>query len=179
MRLFVAVVPPEPALAHLDDAVAAVRREHPSLRWVAAPRWHLTLAFLGQVEERRLPDLTARLERAAGRHPALDVALSGAGRFDGRVLWVGVTGDAERLVPLAASVNAAVRRTGIEVEERRYRPHVTLARAREPMDLRPVVAALSSYVGPPWRADELRLVRSTLGRTPRYDDVGSWPLAGG
>ena len=52
MRLFVAVVPPDAALAELEDAVAPLREAAPELRWTGAASWHLTLAFLGEVQSR-------------------------------------------------------------------------------------------------------------------------------
>lgn len=178
MRLFVAVPPPPAAVRHLAEALSDVRASHPALRWVDEQRWHLTLCFLGEVEERRLPDLTTRLSRAAGRHPPQALRFAGAGRFGGRVLWAGVQGDVEPLRRLAASVQAGVRRTGVRVENRPYRPHLTIARAREPLDLRPVVTALVDYAGPEWTARRLHLVRSTLGAQVRHDDLETWPIGG-
>jgi 2'-5' RNA ligase len=66
----------------------------PGLRWTSPDTWHLTLAFLGEVPETVLPELTTRLERAAARHPAQTLAVDGAGAFPGparaSVLWAGV-----------------------------------------------------------------------------------------
>ena len=58
MRAFVALIPPAEALGELADAVAPVRAAHPGLRWTPAAQWHLTLAFLGEVDEGVLPGLT-------------------------------------------------------------------------------------------------------------------------
>ena len=81
---------------------------------------------------------------------------------------------------LADSVTAAARRTGIAVDDRPYRPHLTLARGREGADLRPAVAALSGFAGSPWTADALHLVRSRLGAGPggtaAHEIVEMWPL---
>lgn len=184
MRLFVALVAPADVLTHLRAAIGAVRREPvardlaDALRWTRTDQWHVTLAFLGEVGESAMPDLTARLGRAAHRHGPLGLAFTGCGRFGGRVLWAGVAGDRDPLGRLASSVGAAARRAGIEVDDRRYRPHVTLARARAPVDLRPLAAALSSYAGPTWTAVDVHLVRSRLGPHPSYDDVAVWPLGG-
>jgi 2'-5' RNA ligase len=95
MRLFVAIVPPAPAVAELDRQLAARRpAAGPGLRWTTPDAWHLTLAFLGEVPEPVLPELSTRLERAAGRHPAQLLAIRGAGAFPGparaRVLWAGI-----------------------------------------------------------------------------------------
>ena len=94
MRAFVALIPPADVVGELADAVAPVRTAHPDLRWTPSAQWHLTLAFLGEVDEGVLPDLTARLARAARRHPPATLALAGGGRFGDRVLWTRV-----RLVP--------------------------------------------------------------------------------
>lgn len=187
MRLFVAVVAPPEALEHLAAALGEARSREAAvlgaeaLRWSHPDTWHLTLAFLGEVVDRLVPDLERRLHRAAARHPAADVALTGAGRFDGRVLWIGFGGEVAGLKRLAASVQAASRRAGADVDERPLRAHITLARAREPTDLRPAVAALADYAGPPWTADELVLVRSRLGagpgRTALHEVISRHPLA--
>ena len=187
MRLFVAVVPPEPVLTDLATAVAELRR-HPSVderfRWSVLAQWHLTLAFLGEVDDTVRPELERRLARAAKRHPALRLVVEGGGGFgsarNARVLWAGIGGDVRPLRDLARSVAAAARRTGIDVNEGRFRPHLTLARLPESTDVRPLVEVLSSYSGPPWQAHNVELVQSHLGqgegRRSRYETVGSWPL---
>jgi 2'-5' RNA ligase len=81
MRLFVAIVPPPEALAELAEAVAPLRPARPGLKWTTEADWHLTLAFLGEVPERVLPELATRLERAAGRHPVQQLAVGGGGAF--------------------------------------------------------------------------------------------------
>ena len=72
----------------------------------------------------------------------------------------------EELRALAASVGAAARRCGIAVDDRPYRAHLTLARARPGTDLRPAVDALHDFAGTTWTADALHLVRSRLGAGP-------------
>ncbi len=182
MRAFVALVPPEDALAELAAAVAALPDE-PRLRWTRREQWHLTLAFLGEVDESARDRLTERLARAARRHPPVELALAGGGRFGDRVLWAGVDGDRTGLRLLAGSVGAAARRSGLPVDERPHRPHLTLARARPPApDLRPLADALRGFAGRPWTASELHLVRSDLGAGPgggaRHEVVGTWELTG-
>ena len=180
MRLFAAVLLPAPVVADLDALVA--RHRDDVLRWTASESWHLTLAFYGRVDDARVPDLKARLARAAKRHPAMSLALGGAGRFDGRALWIGCEGDVGAMRVLARSVAAAGRRVGAAAEEaRRFRAHVTVARAPRPLDLRPYVSALVDYRSQPWLADTIALVRSHLGggenRRARYETMSSHPLA--
>jgi 2'-5' RNA ligase len=180
VRLFVALWPPEQVVEELAGAIARVRPLEQDLRWTTPEQWHLTLVFLGEVSEERLPELSRRLARAAQAHPVLSLHFAGGGRFGDRVLWTRVEGDREPLRRLAASASAAARRTGLDVEDRPYRPHLTLARNTGGAHLRPLVAALAAYTGTAWTADQLHLVRSRLGQGPgrkaAYDTVAHWPL---
>lgn len=182
MRLFVAVTPPPQVLDELRSATAAMRSARSELRWTRPDQWHLTLAFLGEVGDEARAEISARLGRISARHPPMRLALHGAGRFGDRVLWTRVTGDVVALRGLAASVRAAARRARVDVEDRPYRPHLTLARGRDGADLRPVVDALAGFAGRTWIASELHLVRSHLGagpeRTSRYESLKSWTLRG-
>src|SRR5579871_565928 len=116
MRLFVALALPTEAATELDEVVAPLRPAWPDLRWTGRDAWHLTLAFLGEVEESVTTELAVRLERAARRHPCLSLSLAGAGAFPGasraRVLWTGIQGDRRGLGLLAASAGAGAQRAG-------------------------------------------------------------------
>ena len=169
MRLFVAIRLPEHVVAHVDDALAGARSEHPDLRWVPPERWHLTLAFFGEVAERDVPALREKINRRLVRCASMRLQVAGAGRFDGRVLWVGIAGDVERLTSIA---------TRIAFDPRPYRPHLTVARTRHPIDLRPVVDRVRTYAGPPWHADRIELIESHLGPIPTYTTVDAWTLPG-
>src|SRR6185437_7249266 len=182
MRLFIGLAPPAAVLDDLEAACAPFRPSQTDLRWTSRELWHITLAFLGEVGEESLTKLLPRLERAARRHLPFDLSLAGAGAFPSparaNVLWSGLSGDRKALGELAMSVSAGARRAGAPPpdEGRRYRPHVTLARCRAPVDVRPIVAELSGYQGPTWAAEEIYLIRSTLGGSPRYETLGSWKL---
>jgi RNA 2',3'-cyclic 3'-phosphodiesterase len=187
VRLFVALIPPDDVLAHLAAAVAGavgpLADEGASLRWGGQEQWHLTLAFLGQVEDGALVELMRRFERVARRHQPMELGVSGAGVFGSRtrarVLWAGIRGDRPGLRALAASVTASARRCGLRLDDRPYRPHLTLARSRlrQGSDVSAFVEAFESYIGPVWTARELHLVRSYLGRQgARYETLRSWPL---
>jgi len=185
MRLFVALLPPGEVLAELEAAVAPLRADWPDLRWAGQDRWHVTLAFLGEVADTRLDRLRERLARAAGRHHELRLRIGQGGAFPSaaraRVLCAHVEGEPEALSGLrvlASSVAAGARRAGAPPpdEGRRYRPHVTLARSKRPADLSGLTEALGGYRGPAWSATHVDLVRSHTGPRPQYQTIGSWPL---
>jgi len=160
------------------EAAFAPYHQEPGLRWTRRETWHVTLAFYGEVDDAAVARLLPRLERAAGRHPRRDLTFAGAGAFpkarSARTLWAGVHADLRRL---ADSCLAAARREGLDTGSHlRFHPHLTVARARTPLDLRPVVEALEPYEGTPWDADRIHLVRSHLGAEVRYETLHSWPL---
>ncbi|MEU6395202.1 RNA 2',3'-cyclic phosphodiesterase [Streptomyces sp. NPDC046939] len=183
MRLFAAVLPPAEVV---DELGVRVDRLPPGegLRWTGRPGWHLTLAFYGDVPEETVPELRERLARAAARTEAFELALRGSGQFGGRALWAGVHGRTAELKLLADRAEAAGRKCGLPGEHRRYRPHLTLARARTATDLTPYVTALDTFAGSPWTVTELALVRSNLpvsgvpGERPRYEKADAWALGG-
>ncbi|MFJ2648936.1 RNA 2',3'-cyclic phosphodiesterase [Streptomyces sp. NPDC087420] len=201
MRLFAAVLPPDLVVDELAGAVQSLRElergDGVSLRWTGVPGWHFTLAFMGEVDDALVPELTGRLEQAAYRTEPFSLRLHGSGHFGGRALWAGAAGGLDALRLLAERADAAARRAGVPMEEhRRYQPHLTLARTdRERGDdgagdgLRPYVEALAGFEGTPWEVTELALVRSRLpgtaevgwgpGHVPRYETVARCPLGAG
>jgi RNA 2',3'-cyclic 3'-phosphodiesterase len=182
VRLFVALTPPGEVVEELRASIVSLRELAPDLRWTRPQQWHLTLAFLGEVGDDVVDGLARRLSRAAARHPPLTLVLGGGGRFGNQVLWTQVQGDRDGLRKLVDSVRAAARRSGLPVEQRPYRPHVTLARAGAAVDLRPLVERLASWQGLPWVATRLYLVRSRLGAGPGgsalHQPITGWPLDG-
>ncbi|MGW4447311.1 RNA 2',3'-cyclic phosphodiesterase [Streptomyces sp. NPDC004682] len=186
MRLFAAVLPPADAAAELAAEVALLRKlpGADELRWTGRPGWHFTLAFYGEVPDELVPALAERLARAAHRTAPFPLALAGGGRFGGgKALWTGVHGDVAALRLLAERARSAGRKAGVGHEEhRRYQPHLTLARGRGTVDLRPYTDALADFGGRTWTVDALTLVRSNLptsgvpGEQPRYEAVARWVL---
>lgn len=129
MRLFVAIELPD----RQKQALRQLRTEIPAARWLPPGQLHLTLAFLGEVAAERTGLLAEAL--AAIREAPFELAVGGSGCFPQRsrprVLWAGVTA-AAGLLRLAARVQAAVRACGLELEERPFSPHITLARLKVP-----------------------------------------------
>jgi RNA 2',3'-cyclic 3'-phosphodiesterase len=196
MRLFIAVAVPEQVAGELESAVAPLRSSWPSLRWTGRDAWHLTLAFLGEVGDDAAARLAGSLGAAAAGHPSLALSLGGAGAFPAthraHVLWTGVRGEEAGLRDLAGSVAAKAARAlsasdpviagdeeGLPADEGRdFQPHLTLARSRAAVDVRPLVAELADYAGTPWTAEEIYLIHSRPQSRPRYETLGSWPLGG-
>jgi len=195
MRLFASVTPPDDVLEHLETALASVRGGQGSgLRWTLPEARHITLAFHGEVPEGYLDDVVSALDDVAAAHRSFEAALRGAGLFDGRTLWVGCSGDGWGQLMSAAG------RVGTDLlgraEDRRSRPHLTVARAagrgrgtrgpargQGPDGVGPAALAhaLVLYTGPTWTVDEVALMSSRPGAgpggSPRYDVVHRSALA--
>lgn len=169
MRVFAALYPPAEALRHAEMAVAPLRQSVPSLRWVPGERWHVTLAFYGEVADREVPRLQRRLHRAASASAPLRLRLTGAGAFARRAVWLGLDGNLDGLRSLAAAV---------AMQPGPYRAHLTVARLRGSADPTAAVDVLSAYDGPQWVAEEVTLVRSHLGPSPTHEPLSRFRLSG-
>jgi 2'-5' RNA ligase len=129
-----------------------------------------------------VPRLVDAAAAAVAGMPAMTLRLAGAGRFGSvrrpQVFWVGLNGDVPPLVALADRLGTAARTLRLPVEDRPFRPHLTLGRwnPRRPAD-GTLPERLSGYCGPAWPVTELRLLESHLGPKPTYDTVESWALS--
>ena len=187
-RMFVAVVPPEEVVEHLEEFLAP-RRDSAGFRWTVPDQWHLTLAFAANVPDRSYDDLVARLTRAAAKRRPMETRIAGGGAFPNvgraKVLFAGIENDetdGEELRRAATGARAALVKAGAEVDGQRFRAHLTLARMGRPVEASNWVRLLDGYAGPTWRIEELALVASHLGegprRRPRHEVVETFTLGG-
>ncbi|MGA1662509.1 MAG: RNA 2',3'-cyclic phosphodiesterase [Candidatus Nanopelagicales bacterium] len=187
MRLFVGIVPSPEAISHAAGAVDRIASTTPDMRWVPSERWHVTLAFLGEVDPDRVPELTSRLDHVAVAHEPIEgLCLDGSGSFPG-VLWLGVGNAAEqtagnprfsavtRLGGLADAIQREMPKAGVHLESRPWQPHLTVGRwrpsPRREGAARDAARSLADYAGPGFSIDEVRLVESMTDPEPEYRDV--------
>ncbi len=179
-RMFVAVVPPEPIRDELADFLDA--RE--GMRWTSPEQWHITLAFCASVPEHRIDELGERLAHKMAKVPAFPATLAEAGAFPNParavVLWLGVHTTAEELSRMSAKARAAASAVGAEPDGKRFRPHLTLARPRRPIEATRWLRILETFRSSTWTVEEVELVASHLGEgpsgRPRYETVATVPL---
>ena len=162
MRLFIAIFPPPEAIAHLTSTMSTL-----DIKLSDPGRWHLTLAFLGEVPEAG-PATVALAEAELNPVGALEVR--GGGRF-GEVLWAGVEGDLAALTRLTRSIRRSLRAKRVPPDDKRFRPHLTLARRTPAGKMAQALTLLRDYAGPSWHASEAVLVRSELGAHPSYHQL--------
>jgi len=135
-RTFVAVALPPAAVRALEDLMARLRRlpEGQVCRWSAPETIHMTLKFLGDVPDARLPAVYAAVDRAAAGAAPFAFEIRGLGCFPNprrpNIVWAGLEDPAGRLAPLAAGIDRALAAEGFPRETRPYRPHLTIGRVR-------------------------------------------------
>ncbi len=175
IRLFVGIGL-DAALTRTLESVAAGL---PGARWVDAETLHVTLRFIGEVEDGIARDID---EVLADIHaPAFDLTLDGFGIFGHRrphSLWAGVARD-PALERLHAKIETALVRSGLPPEPRKFLPHVTLARLTDTpaTRLQDFVARNSPFRAGPQRVEHFTLFSSTLGHGgARYDPLADYPL---
>jgi 2'-5' RNA ligase len=187
MRLFIAVNLPDVERRAAYGATRRLRDSHLPVRWVAEDALHLTLKFLGDVEEDRAAAIGAALAEAVRAARPFEVALGGFGVFPDhqrpRVLWLGVEAH-PALELLANDVELAMGPLGFDSELKPFQPHLTIGRARK--DAKPsafrdleALAADLDYAAV-LRVESVDLMQSTLGpEGPSYRVVRRARLAGG
>ena len=177
LRLFVGIeFPPELRLrlSLLQSGVAGAR-------WVDPGNFHLTLRFIGEVDEGIAADIDEALLRLKARRFSL--LLAGTGVFGGdkpRQLWVGVERE-PALATLQSKIETALIRVGLPPEPRKYAPHVTLARLWQPKrdDIQHFLAAHAQFRAEPLRVERFSLIASYPTKAGSvYEDQADYELQG-
>ena len=174
---------PDIVRQQLADAAERLRRHATDVAWVAPGNLHVTLKFLGQVDETRVPAVTDALQAALADRREFDVAVRGLGAFPSptrpRVLWAGLEDATGGMTAIAERVDACCGRLGFPTETRPFAAHVTLGRVRE---ARRQPALADALAGPAdfgrVRVDRVSLMRSELSpHGARYSELFAAPLA--
>jgi RNA 2',3'-cyclic 3'-phosphodiesterase len=188
MRCFVAIDPSAGARAAIAEVQRRVRANAGAadVRWVDPEVIHLTLKFLGEVAEARVPAVAETLRVVAAPVAPLALALGGLGAFPtvrrARVVWIGVTAGAAEVARLAGGVDQALAAVGFVPEARPWSAHLTVGRVRSPRGMGHLAAAIEgaprAEIGA-WTVREMVLYRSHLRPTGAvYEAVARLPLAG-
>lgn len=139
VRTFVAANLTRELQRALADVQTVLRSSQADVSWVRQENLHLTLKFLGEVAEARLPKIAEAIREAAGTASPFEIALGGIGAFPSlrgpRVVWVGMEAGAEALTALQAEVEARLQPVGFPRERRPFSAHLTLGRVRSPRNL--------------------------------------------
>lgn len=176
LRLFTGLSVPE----NIRDRLALVSGGIPGANWTRPENYHITLTFIGNVDETAAEDIDTALSRID--MAAFDVTVRGMGNFaqgdHPNVLWAGVE-KTEPLLRLKEKNDRALETARVSFENRKYTPHVTLARFRraEEGKLAEFIQEQNLLHLPPFRAESFILYESSLTKNgPAYDVLREYPL---
>jgi 2'-5' RNA ligase len=133
IRAFIAVDPSEEVLRRLGLTIKTLERQTKGVRWVRPEGIHLTLRFLGEIEEETVTIVDERLAKLAPSIEPIPLEVSGLGFFPGperpHIVWAGLKGGVSHLIDLQGRIGEAVSDLPVHEErERGFNPHLTLAR---------------------------------------------------
>lgn len=185
MRLFIALPLPSAVEHHLGRIIDNLKKSHANVKWVKSSNIHLTLRFLGETDQRLVPELTKMLDTVSSDTKPFTISSDKIGAFPNtrkpRVVWAGMSGsDVELMYDLANKIEKGVRQLGFEPEERSFKPHLTLGRLRDPRQPSDLPQFLESYRVEliEFVLDKLVLFQSTLTpKGPIYDRLHEITLA--
>jgi len=183
LRLFIAARPPDTVRRGLSDLLGLLGSRGDGVKWVGSDSIHLTLKFLGSVNEAKvgaINDTAARCVRGVGEIP---LSVGGVGAFPNmrrpRVVWVGLAGQVERLVSLADAFEDACFTLGFPKEGRAFRPHLTLGRVRDLLSVETIkkIEQSKDVVLGDMIVDALELIKSDLHPSGAvYTTLSHFPL---
>ena len=174
LRLFVALQLPIEVRERLTGLMGGVH----GARWQTDQQLHMTLRFIGEVDETKAEDIDSAL-RAVSFTP-FQASLHGAGLFGSmqkpRMLWAGVGPEAP-LAHLAQKIETALVRIGLPAETRKFLPHITLARFKGPSGrVERFLADHDQLWSPPWTVERFTLFRSHLAHSGAiYEQLATYP----
>jgi 2'-5' RNA ligase len=187
-RTFIALELDESLQRYLGEIIRRMAQELPGLRWVDPAGIHLTLAFLGELNDQQLAEATRAAELSAQSIPSFEYRLSHPGIFGSprqpRVIWIGVEEPSGNLQLLHHQLNLELAQCEFEIDTRPFSPHLTLARIKAPLKpeelqrLQCMLAVQDRQAHSPLvRVRYLSVMKSELMRTgARYTSLRDVPL---
>ncbi|HET9660742.1 MAG TPA: RNA 2',3'-cyclic phosphodiesterase [Thermomicrobiales bacterium] len=191
-RLFIAAPLPNAVLDHLGHLLDDLSSRDLPVRWTAQNALHLTLHFIGEVPTERAELLRMSFANLSPKSGSIRLRTGNLGVFPNqkrpRVLWIGLTGQTDRLTKLYRDTGTMLDRFGVSIEEQSFRPHLTLGRARDSVDRLFPYQLGEAYHAPSvqeivdhpveFTISELTLFRSHLEKSgARYESLATIRLA--
>ena len=184
MRTFIAIELGDAIRERLAHAQERLRACRCGVKWVRPEQIHLTVKFLGEIDEGAAADVAAAMAAAAEGVGGLDLRVAGLGAFPPRgaprVVWAGIEEPSGRLATLHKRLDLELEKLGIERETRPFHPHATLGRVKDRRAGRPLRALIDTQRTAEFGArtvDDMVLLRSVLSPTgPTYTPLHRQPL---
>lgn len=173
MRTFIAIEISEEIKNTLSQIESHLKYSGADVKWVKPEIIHLTLKFLGEIDEKKATEVNAVLDEIAKSVKAFEISLKDIGAFPKiehpRVVWVGLDKGAAETAGIAVRIDEALSKIGFAKEERPFSPHLTIGRVRSPLNKdklkEKMVSAASKFdllAVAPHRVTSIILFQSTL-----------------
>jgi len=168
IRTFIAVDIPESVRDQIEEFQEKLKRFRAEVKWVRPENIHITLKFLGDIEQSMVDIIDQRLKDAVAGFAPFNVRVYGTGVFPSarrpRVLWLGIDEGREILQRLAKCIDEEIYNLGFEREKREFSPHLTLGRVRSIKYIDSLTEELlsSKFESESFIQDEILLMRSDL-----------------
>ena len=187
MRVFIAIDIGEEIRAALRDLQQQLQSKvdikKSDVKWVQPKNIHLTLKFLGEIEDEKVVEVCSITQDVAGRHKSFELDVECVGSFGGRsarVLWVGVGQGSDDLLRLQENLDQQLTSAGWPQETRKFTGHLTLCRVRNPkagIKLAQTSEAYGDFKLGTISADSVCVYQSQLRPTgPIYTVLGDYKL---
>lgn len=186
MRTFIAIKLPDEVKELLKSVQSGLDRGFKGVSWVRPESIHLTLKFLGEIDDAKVREVSEALEKASTAVGPFAVEVQGVGCFPNsrspRVVWVGIRESAPLLV-LQRSIEERLAKLGFEPEDRAFTPHLTLCRVKSPVDGRSLGRLLTESapeVKASFTAASFAFMKSVLKPSgAEYTPIREFALTGG
>lgn len=180
MRTFIAVDIPDGIKQEMAKVQERLRQAGVEAGWTRPEGMHLTLKFLGEVQESRVKEIMSALKTAVSGSGVFRLEVAGAGAFpnarSARVVWIGMGGELDRLTGLHSAVEDAMAGLGFAREERAFTPHLTIGRIKLIRSRERWTAALDEIRNvrlPGFDVTGVNLMKSELRRSGAiYTEIG-------
>lgn len=168
MRCFIAIDMPEDIKRSISDFISKIDHKIKGIRWVLPENIHLTLKFLGELEDNQIKEVKKKISDISSNHSNFDINISKIGGFPTlkkpNILWIGIE-ESENLKALYDDIENSLLEIGFEKEDRKFSPHLTIGRVKDKRDIDSVIKAIASfqnfYFGTA-KVNEILLMRSIL-----------------
>jgi 2'-5' RNA ligase len=179
MRTFIAVEVPEQIRKVVYDFIQIEARKELPIKWVAFENLHITLKFLGEIDEKKRDELAPVITQIGQKHNGFQVRIEGLGCFPNprtpRVLWVGVKDGNTELCDIAAALEKGLAPLGFK-DEKRFHPHLTIGRIKKLCKMNDILAKHISTDA--FRVDSVVLFKSKLNPDgPVYEQLDRFALS--
>jgi 2'-5' RNA ligase len=184
VRTFVALTLDGSLHGPIQNLIEKLASSGAVVKWVVPHNIHVTLKFLGNVEESRLPDVYAACERAAAGSEPIDLEVKTLGCFPNpnrpRVVWVGIEQGSEAVGQLQKKVDRELERVGVPREKKKFKAHLTIGRVKNQKDiskLRHLIEEERNIIIGSMRAEKISVMKSkTMPAGPIYTELKAVPL---